>query len=84
MPAECALMPWLCIAAVCDLPVVAAVWCSRRPSGDAALSLTERPVPALTDCPCIRADWHMAGGSEPDLPPTASVGNRQGYVPLYD
>jgi len=33
---------------------------------------------------CGRADWHMHGGSAPDLPPTASTGNREGYVPLYD
>ena len=35
-------------------------------------------------CLCDCADWHMHGGSAPDLPPTASIGNREGYVPLYD
>ncbi len=30
------------------------------------------------------AGWHVHGGSEPDLPATASLNNREGYVPLYN
>ena len=38
----------------------------------------------LISLQCVAAGWHMQGGSEPDLPATASVNNQEGYVPLYD